>query len=482
MMSLKTRIIAIALAAAMILSLTACGDNKNDPEKGSIGGKPGISAGDDQAKNDHLDDIGQEDNSVSDKMENITSVQIIVDALNEGGYITELGEAWDSDDKYGKFSSTPLHLENGELVLVMEFESEEKAVEYSNCYDESGCKFSSGSEYMIIDYIAPPHFWLSGRFIVQYTSETGEAMPVLNALLGREFAGAGYYYFYPEYARELISCLDAAGISCTCQRTEEYQQLYMYEPKSMCELVTQDGERIYLTEFEEAYIASDHAARFSPDGKTYSGMSGNNAVTIELGRSKPLHLFKNDLIVAEYEGENADIIRAIVNGIGDEFAGSIAEEAMSNAAGEVGFDCQYIRTNGYLDGAVFPQCIIIRSTEELVGYYEANKNQFDLERHETVYSDTTIGWLDAADQYTDEWFKEHDLVFILLESGSGSTRYQVDKVIMNADGSYTVKINRITPEVFTDDMAEWHLFLTVDGGKLNPLTRFDVDMKTVSAE
>ena len=71
------------------------------------------------------------------------------------------------------------------------------------------------------------------------------------------------------------------------------------------------------------------------------------------------------------------------------------------------FDAQYIRTDGYSEERSYPYCIVIDSKEELEAYYDANKEQFDLERKEVVYSDTTIGFLDACDKYNDAYFESN---------------------------------------------------------------------------
>ncbi len=125
----------------------------------------------------------------------------------------------------------------------------------------------------------------------------------------------------------------------------------------------------------------------------------------------------------------------------------------------VDYGVQYIRTNGYLDGAVFPSVKIIRSAEELNSYYEANKETFDLERKDKVYSDTTIGFLDACDKYDAAYFEKGYLVFVLLEEGSGSIRHEVQETTISSDGELGVYIKTNSPEVCTDDMAEWHIIL-----------------------
>lgn len=135
------------------------------------------------------------------------------------------------------------------------------------------------------------------------------------------------------------------------------------------------------------------------------------------------------------------------------------------------FEAQYIRTNGYSEGRSYPYHVVIDSKEELEAYYEANKEHFDLERKKVVYSDTTIGFLDACDKYDDAYFERQNLVLIVLEEGSGSIRHKITDVRRRWDenGAYlgwNITIKSTSPEVVTCDMAQWHLFLEVQMGNV----------------
>lgn len=125
----------------------------------------------------------------------------------------------------------------------------------------------------------------------------------------------------------------------------------------------------------------------------------------------------------------------------------------------VEYCAQYIRTNGYQDGAKFPRVEIIRGLQDLKDYYTVYHEIFDLERKEKVYADTTVGFLDACDQYDEAFFEKNFLVFVLLEEGSGSVRHEVRGVEQTADKKLSVSIGREVPEVGTADMAEWHIIL-----------------------
>lgn len=75
-------------------------------------------------------------------------------------------------------------------------------------------------------------------------------------------------------------------------------------------------------------------------------------------------------------------------------------------------DVQYIRTNYVRE--MNGQTLVIESREELNQYFNTNKEKYNLGHKENVYSDTTIGFEDAIDEYDEEWFKDHNIVLILL--------------------------------------------------------------------
>lgn len=128
----------------------------------------------------------------------------------------------------------------------------------------------------------------------------------------------------------------------------------------------------------------------------------------------------------------------------------------------VSFESQYIRTDGgyYWDG-IYPATVFINSVDELKEYYRTASAYFDLERRTEVYSDTSIGFLDACDKYDDEYFKVKTLVLVLLQEGSGSIRHSVRSV--ESDGNEVfISIRRITPQAQTCDMAQWHIFVELN--------------------
>ena len=155
------------------------------------------------------------------------------------------------------------------------------------------------------------------------------------------------------------------------------------------------------------------------------------------------------------------------------FAPSIV--AKSSRASSAPFEAQIIRTDGYHDGAAYPRAALIDSAEELNRYFEENRELYDFGHKDKVYADTTIGFADAIKEYDGAWFRDHQLILVLLEEGSGSVRHHVTAV--KGGEKPEVTVTRLVPEVGTDDMAEWHILIGIDRN-LEPGTEIAVSLIT----
>lgn len=172
------------------------------------------------------------------------------------------------------------------------------------------------------------------------------------------------------------------------------------------------------------------------------------------------------------DGTQADIPEQVIEELtelGWTIVGNEADpDSVTPEPGAYAFEAQYIRTNGGPEDG-YPYHTVISSRAELEAYYEAYKDIYSLERRETVYSDSTIGFLDACDKYDNAYFERKNLVLIVLQEGSGSIRHEITDVrrhrIENGalDG-WDITIDRKVPEAGTEDMAQWHLFLEVQMG------------------
>ncbi len=135
---------------------------------------------------------------------------------------------------------------------------------------------------------------------------------------------------------------------------------------------------------------------------------------------------------------------------------------------KVDFEWNTIRTDAmYENKTHYPYTVVISSKEELNNYYTENKTSYYLERAEKVYSNTTIGFLDETDKYDEEFFKENSLIFVITENGSGSIRHNV-KNVEYSQFKTVITIKNTVPEICTDDMAYWHIFVSVPKSAIIP--------------
>jgi len=117
---------------------------------------------------------------------------------------------------------------------------------------------------------------------------------------------------------------------------------------------------------------------------------------------------------------------------------------------------QYIRTNGYIEGATYPRKILIENLSELNEYYEKHKDIYDLKKFK-----------EATGIYDESFFKSHKLVMVVLEEGSGSIRHKVNTAKAGGGNALEICIERIIPEAGTCDMAQWHILIDTEASVSN---------------
>lgn len=237
-------------------------------------------------------------------------------------------------------------------------------------------------------------------------------------------------------------------------------------------MLLRGSAREFAVDYDEAAkaVSITSGRPYVPIGGELSGTAAgygsavptNNAVRID-GESASLTVFK-------IGGDNYFRLRDLGRAL-DFYVGYDEHTKIVYISGAKGYDwandpdgvpfaAQYVRTNGYRDGVSYPVVTLIDSAAVLRRYYEANRALYDFSHKETVYSDTTVGFVDAIAGYDEAWFETHQLLLVLLEEGSGSVRHTVTKV--TARPAASINIDRLIPEVGTDDMAEWHILIETD--------------------
>ncbi len=114
----------------------------------------------------------------------------LIDALRSKGLTVDI-----SGKVYEPFlsaqSGTSLHLTGAALsapadLQVFEYGSAEAATADAHQIRPDG----SGTATMMVDWVAPPHFFLKERVLVIYLGKAGGLVSVLSDLLGPQFAGS----------------------------------------------------------------------------------------------------------------------------------------------------------------------------------------------------------------------------------------------------------------------------------------------------
>jgi hypothetical protein len=132
------------------------------------------------------------------------------------------------------------------------------------------------------------------------------------------------------------------------------------------------------------------------------------------------------------------------------------EALQSSESNSIGFEAQYIRTSAFYQDK-YPIITTIRSKEELEQYYNQYKDVCDFARRvppQSIYH--TIGFLDAIDKYTDEYFTTHFLVIVMLEERCITDGHRVEEI--NENGNITIQ--KLTPR---NDSAkeEWNIIIEI---------------------
>lgn len=125
----------------------------------------------------------------------------------------------------------------------------------------------------------------------------------------------------------------------------------------------------------------------------------------------------------------------------------------------VPFRSQYIRTDGffYYADTGYPHVIVIDSVEAGRNYF-LNMVPHDFNDGEPTLSTGALKPL-VGEEYTEDFFAENYLIYVVLEEPSGSISHSVKSVSLTVDNHLQIAIDRNVPEVGTDDMACWHVVL-----------------------
>ncbi|MBP5363222.1 MAG: dockerin type I repeat-containing protein [Ruminococcus sp.] len=119
------------------------------------------------------------------------------------------------------------------------------------------------------------------------------------------------------------------------------------------------------------------------------------------------------------------------------------------------FEDQYYRVSGRESG--YPKKEIITSRSELEKYISDNDETYSLTKKRPISATESVSFVDITEKYNEKWFDKNNLLLVVFEEGSGSIRHEVTGLSKDE-----IRINRLVPEVGTDDMATWYVLVEVD--------------------
>lgn len=265
----------------------------------------------------------------------------------ENEFTIELLTQVDKDDSmidYGADNTYAYSLENGELIIVREYSSVEKAETYSGYFSADGGSFSWPKKdgdpvekwnSVEICYIAPIHMWQYGNCIIEHAGD-GEVCLKLAELFGSQFAGSALPepeddtiepditdVEHPDYIDALNSFLAENGLFSSVEEiaVNPKQNAYEFTPQACFFVDLTDGFEIVVYEFESEEQAAKHASNFSASGTSYHYELGDGTGSgYEADYAHPIHWWRVGAVVYSYCGLD-DTAATLTEYLGEQFAG-----------------------------------------------------------------------------------------------------------------------------------------------------------------
>lgn len=264
----------------------------------------------------------------------------------------------------------------------------------------------------------------------------------------------------PSAIRMILSSLPDKGYTIVDIRTEKVDEdRFIHKVEQYYIIDLENGDSVYVYVFGSEEKAQEHAECYNEDGSGYNAPN----ISVIIDYIAPVRMWRYEECVIEYAQDQNELYLPLCRLFGTPFVGKTDILEIIKTS-----DIQYIRTDHQGGEFVNNSVTMIKSANELAEYYEANKEIFDLERKDVVYSDTTVGFLDAVDTYSAEWFETHDLVLVVLGEGSGSIRHKITSVtirnydletFIEEDFAMQINVQKLVPEAGTCDEAVWHVMI-----------------------
>lgn len=119
-----------------------------------------------------------------------------------------------------------------------------------------------------------------------------------------------------------------------------------------------------------------------------------------------------------------------------------------------------LKTHLYIEDFNSPSSDIIKSVDEL-------------EQYKLKFVDDEL--YQKLNKYDSDYFKNNVLVIVTIQESSGSNTNEVDRVSkLNKSDDIDIFVKRTEPQIGTDDMAMWHLFVEFDKNVFTGINKVSV--------
>ena len=195
------KILSILISAAMVLALASCGAPSQLPENDTQAPDAVLSEADIQTPETDTEETEDGDGaSEIEHAEVVRLAQFVSTNFEYQGCKQEDISGYSfSGYEHKPIAAYTMHINEDGLLYIRIYESPEIAADEAGNYGSDGSEYSTKNnvadedgnvlEAMIIDYISPVHFWLSGDAIIQYNSWDDSSAAVLDSFYGGQFAG-----------------------------------------------------------------------------------------------------------------------------------------------------------------------------------------------------------------------------------------------------------------------------------------------------
>lgn len=149
--------------------------------------------------------------------------------------------------------------------------------------------------------------------------------------------------------------------------------------------------------------------------------------------------------------------------------------------GEISFQAECIKIRGYTSDTAINEVSVIRSSAELDEFYNAYNGCLYLgkvsEEDQKTYSDVTRGFLDACEEYSEDFFEMNDLLIVGISAGTSSFEHEVQSVCRDKrDKDYVdITIERTLDGPPNEEAGVWLMLIETEKEAVSPEDHFFVN-------